>query len=385
MQKNEIKTIRLPWKDRDVPHGLLDIIRGCNISCRDCYNTESNYIKPLDQVKEEIDLMLSLRKLDSLSIIGGEPILHPDLVEILDYASKRIPHLEVFSNGFGLTTKWLETFKKFNVSIIFLHIEKDQKRGDLKANASEEDAVELRRKIAKNITEHGIEVALSITSEKDKPHLVTSAINESINNPDITYILITLFRDVQKIKSLIGDVRTGFQGNLVTIPNSKEVPYTNFHTFTYMKKEFNMLPFASLGSNKDPDDPRWLSYYVLCFHQQGNQEPIVHHLIPSYFEPLYMKFVHLFTRKYPFYQEQNEKIYRYLIRLNGIFGGDRSGNKAFLQQIKNKKGKLKVLRILFQEPAKLDSSGNLTYCSNCPDAIVKNGKLVPVCISDRVT
>jgi hypothetical protein len=47
-------------------------------------------------------------------------------------------------------------------------------------------------------------------------------------------------------------------------------------------------------------------------------------------------------------------------------------------------GRLGTKRLLFQCPAQVEQDGTLTHCRNCPDAVVKHGGLVPLCISDKV-
>ena len=78
--------LQLPWTPENVPHAILDILRGCNIRCRDCYNLQPNRIKPLAEIDAQLNALTRLRKLQSISIVGGEPTLHPDLVEIVRQA-----------------------------------------------------------------------------------------------------------------------------------------------------------------------------------------------------------------------------------------------------------------------------------------------------------
>jgi len=75
--------LRLPWNMDTVPHAVLDILRGCNIRCRDCYNLRPDRIQSLGEIEAQLDALTRLRKLQSLSIVGGEITLHPDLVEIV--------------------------------------------------------------------------------------------------------------------------------------------------------------------------------------------------------------------------------------------------------------------------------------------------------------
>ena len=42
--------MRLPWRGRTVPHAVVDIIRGCNCRCANCYNSAAPRAKPMAEV-----------------------------------------------------------------------------------------------------------------------------------------------------------------------------------------------------------------------------------------------------------------------------------------------------------------------------------------------
>ena len=101
--------LQLPWTLANVPHAVLDILRGCNIRCRDCYNLPPDHIKPLAEIEAQLDALTRLRRLQSISIVGGEITLHPDLVEIVRRVRKRGLFVELFTNGVDLTESCLPT------------------------------------------------------------------------------------------------------------------------------------------------------------------------------------------------------------------------------------------------------------------------------------
>ena len=46
--------MRLPWHGKTVPHAVVDILRGCNCRCADCYNSVQPCVKPLDDIKAAV-------------------------------------------------------------------------------------------------------------------------------------------------------------------------------------------------------------------------------------------------------------------------------------------------------------------------------------------
>ena len=78
-------------------------IRRCNLSCAYCneYDDHSKPI-PLDTVRERIDRLADL-KTSIITLSGGEPILHPDLDDIIRRMRERGVIAGMITNGYLLT------------------------------------------------------------------------------------------------------------------------------------------------------------------------------------------------------------------------------------------------------------------------------------------
>src|SRR6188472_1653079 len=78
-------------------------IRRCNLSCAYCneYDDHSKPI-PLDTVRERIDKLADL-KTSIVTLSGGEPILHPDLDDIIRRMRERGVIAGMITNGYLLT------------------------------------------------------------------------------------------------------------------------------------------------------------------------------------------------------------------------------------------------------------------------------------------
>lgn len=70
--------------------GVIEIIDRCNQDCPVCFTDSKNsFTLPLERVKELIDLYVKCEgEPEVLQISGGEPTLHPDIIEILEYAGQ---------------------------------------------------------------------------------------------------------------------------------------------------------------------------------------------------------------------------------------------------------------------------------------------------------
>ena len=75
---------RLPWTLNDNVLGWLEPTKRCNLYCEGCYSrNERNSDKSLEQIRAELDVFARNRRLDSISVTGGDPLVHPRIVEIV--------------------------------------------------------------------------------------------------------------------------------------------------------------------------------------------------------------------------------------------------------------------------------------------------------------
>lgn len=80
----------------------LIVTRRCNLSCGYCseYDKVSEMI-PLDVLQRRIDALHRLGVVN-IALLGGEPLMHPDLPEIVAYGNRRA-QVSITTNGFLLT------------------------------------------------------------------------------------------------------------------------------------------------------------------------------------------------------------------------------------------------------------------------------------------
>lgn len=86
---------------------IVEITDRCNLTCPTCYAGSSPHYgrhRTLEEVKIMLDTIVENEKEpDVVQISGGEPTLHPQFFEILDYAkSLPIKHLMLNTNGFEI-------------------------------------------------------------------------------------------------------------------------------------------------------------------------------------------------------------------------------------------------------------------------------------------
>ncbi|MCP3892008.1 MAG: radical SAM protein [Desulfobulbaceae bacterium] len=372
----------LPWQGKRVPHAVLDIMRGCNISCRACYNSQpSSPPKPLEEIESELDQLLRFRHLSSVSIVGGEVTLHPQLCEIIQLVRSKDLEVELVTNGLLIDQEYLNNLASAGLTIIYFHVEKGQDRPDLPVNHSYEQINELRRQKALMSAEAGIEVGLTLTVYPEEKEELHNTLDLMFRSPQINYLLVTLYRDISLINILKGNIFSGMsgEGSPPRYPSQMHIK----DIVSSLKNDLHMEPFGFVGSNVDRTDPRWLSYLV-AVNTQSSGAYNYQSLQASPLEKSMMFLLRLFRIRYPMFIEQNAERFRKHLFLNGMLTGRYLQHQALIKESKLADRTLRAKRILFQNPAELREDGTLIHCQCCPDAIIKNGSLVPVCIADKV-
>jgi uncharacterized radical SAM superfamily Fe-S cluster-containing enzyme len=82
---------------------LLEITGACNLHCPVCFAQTSNGShRPVDELLSDLEAFVTARgSLDVLQLSGGEPLLHPDLLTIIDRC-RQLPIEQVVINTNGL-------------------------------------------------------------------------------------------------------------------------------------------------------------------------------------------------------------------------------------------------------------------------------------------
>ena len=377
--KNLLKNAyNLPWKYNDAPHAILDIIRGCNIKCDACYNNAECKIKTFYEVVEDYKKIISVRKISSIALIGGEPLLNPDLIKIVKFLKQEGLSVELFSNGVLLDEDKVKELSLAGVDLVFLHIDIGQKRKDLPQNYKIDDVDKLRTQKAKMLYNYGIEVAMSITVKKeDFGENLDNYLKYFKESKFINYFLITLYRDITNYGKLNGILNQDVKGKEKKIINADEPSMQEIMDYLNNRK---LEPYTYLTGHYNKELPRWICYQYAASYKYDTLR-FTQNIKNSKFERFYLKRIKEKKGVYPFFTKQDCIINSVYMMLNAFCGGYFTANLSFLFKSWDKWKKIK--RILIQEPASVNSDGNLEFCESCPDITVRNGKIVPVCVCDN--
>ena len=149
------KLYRLPWSVTDNVISWLEPTKECNIYCDGCYsaNAKGSH-KSLEQVRSDLDVFERFRQTDAVSIAGGDPLVHPEIVEVVRMIAARGLKPVVNTNGHGLTPSLLRDMKAAGLSGFTFHVDSLQTRPGWKG-ATEIELNELRQDYADRAAEAG--------------------------------------------------------------------------------------------------------------------------------------------------------------------------------------------------------------------------------------
>ncbi|MGQ4875773.1 MAG: radical SAM protein [Promethearchaeia archaeon] len=102
----------------------IEITTNCDLNCKHCFLDFTTNEKK-DMELEMFEYIIQSLKLKSLSLYGGEPLLHPQFKEIINILKqKRIKYISLFTNGMNLNDDIL-TFLERNLPKIELLVSLD--------------------------------------------------------------------------------------------------------------------------------------------------------------------------------------------------------------------------------------------------------------------
>lgn len=179
---------------------IWEITGRCNLRCKHCLS-DSGKLFPdelsTQEAKKLIDA-LEMMKVFNISFSGGEPLIRPDIFELLEYSSQKKIGIELLTNGTLITKEIIDRFENinlFNVQISIDGIGKthDNFRG---INGSYERAV----KAIKLLRDANYEVVISSAVTKQNISQVPEMIDIAVDLGASAY-KTTLFMPAGRGKS----------------------------------------------------------------------------------------------------------------------------------------------------------------------------------------
>lgn len=366
---NTNSPVRIPWTGRDVPHASIEVNDVCNIHCEACYKIKGGRQKDLAQLKAEIDSLARLRRLGSLTLAGGEPTIHPQLAEVIKYISQKGIRPLLLTNGSLLDAERLAAYKKAGLKRIFLHIDMHQhKRPDAK-ELDQDSLQNLRKRYIEAGRQAGISVSPTVTLYRDGLKDLLGLVELCLADDDVDILLATEYAQA-----------------LCPSPDvdaSQDVD--NVLLAKYLAENLHLQPAWYIPSTHSKQHAAWL-FYLIATSRDGQGQASTFHFDPRY--PRALRWLPQLARRryghYPFdepFAYWDSLFFVVLFALGAMRPGTwRKALRFVWRALRNKNAR--VLRLVFQQAPRQLASGEIESCSDCPDACIKDGELVNLCLVD---
>ncbi len=365
----------LPWTATEVPHATIEVNHACNLQCDGCYKHKFNFHKPLEDIQKEVDFVATRRNLETLTLLGGEPTLHPQLCEIVAYIKSKGIRPHILTNATILTEPLLLKLKKAGVARITMHIDSHQgKRPDSElAKPTESELNPLRSHYVNLCQKCEIETGFAVTIYKDTLRDFEEVVRHS-ETIGTSKILATTYCQEANIEERAAD----------------SLSLTNQDVFDYFAAK-GQLPCWSIGSDSNPAALRWLIYTTAI-----SRNPRSGDISRYFFNPRHKLAMWILPRLARLAEGHHrfESAPKFRERVSGLiimsilslFSAAPIGFFRILSFLMGalKNNDLVFHSTVFQELPRQKADGTYDNCANCPDATVRNGKIIPVCYIDKV-
>jgi len=383
---NPANLYRLPWTLPDNGISWLEPTARCNLNCYGCYrkNIKDSH-KSMEQVKHELDVFQSLRKTDCISIAGGEPLLYPNIVELVAEIKSRGLKPIINSNGIALTKELLHELKETGVFGFTFHIDSKQGhgRGPKWEGKNELELNELRLHYAEMLAaEGGIACSFNSTVYGDTLQYVPGLAAWAQKHIDIVHTMVfILFRYITP--DLPYDFYAGDKKIVIDDIHyhSNEEEITNLMAPQIVaeirKKAPDFAPAAFLNGTHKADDFKWL-----LTERIGTKDKVFGYLNNKFIE-MVMGFYHYRNDRYLSYASPKTLSLgrATLFNLWAINKSVRKSLKKYLGYLVVNPfrifKKVYMQSIMIIQPVDFMANGDQSMCDGCPDMTVwkdKNGK-----------
>ena len=384
-----VAPLRMPYDGRDVPHAVIEVNQRCNISCTACYKDKSTYTKPLGQILEEIDLVARERRVGVLSLAGGEPTLHPELCTVITEIARRGIQVQLLTNGLDLSEERLWSYKDCGLARVYLHVDSLQKRRDAPGVTRECELDALRERLAERVVRSGLACALTVTLYRTRNLAeLPSVVELVLHSRWFDRLLVTCCTDFAAIEAALAR-----NGGLPIVPSANarglgDEVVSNAEVELILAR-LGMTPFAFVASDRRAEERRWLFYYAFAARSpEGGARAL--HLGPSFgrVARLANTLTKLGRGTYPFGETRGRLANLATCVAHAVASADPrvlTETLGFLACLRTRGATLTQKSFIFQQGPSVTAEGALEVCKACPDATIRNGRLMPVCLADLLS
>jgi hypothetical protein len=379
------KYYRLPWTLPDNAISWLEVTKACNMYCEGCYReNDPKGHKPLEEIKHDLQIFRKLRKTDGVSLAGGDPLVHPDIVEVVRLIAEQGLKPIINTNGLALSKELLRELKKAGVVGFTFHVDSKQHRPYWKGK-TEIELNPLRLQFAEMLADvGGLSCAFNSTVYEDTLPYVPEVIAWGQKHIEIVHVLVFIAFRAAVLKAQF-DYYSG--PNKVdmspivysTVDDRQRLDILSNDIVETIRGEYpDFEPCAYLNGTEKADSFKWL-----LTGRIGTKRRIYGYVGPKFME-LAQTFHHLWKGRYLAYTKPKvQRRAKSMLLLAPLDAGIRRAARNYIRSILKAPTRsferLHLQSITIIQPGDVFCDGRMNMCDGCPDITVWNDQLVWSC------
>jgi len=369
----DISTLyRLPYSKNDNPNGWVEITTYCNLKCPGCYrgcDRNDNIAKhePLEKIKRTIKEMQYLRNCQIISLSGGEPLMHPNLKEIVEFIrdSRMIPFIH--TNGKLLTPKLIRTLKQNGLGGVIIRVDslsRNRKHTEMELHS-------IRQKYGEMVAGiKGLHLTFLCVVNKDNIGEIKEIVDWSVRNHRfVDFVTFIPMRHIRFEKNQVIDTSKDVTLEDLTAEVAKHIPSIEYASF--------------LNGTLSTHSIKWLQSPMIILNKK-----IIGFAGPSFIEFFQMTH-HLIKGKYA-YKFGKDRSYLNIFQVLVLSLFFKNFSKialcyvgAIIRNPLNLFRRATLQLLCYIVPPGV-VNGKVEICEGCPDAMIHNGELVPSCALEEI-
>ncbi len=371
---------RLPWSRVDNPGAWIEPTDVCDLECPGCFRRRLRGHRPLDQVEAEVRELHQLVNGDRIAIAGGEPLLHPRILDLVAFVSGLGLKPMILSNGTHLTPERARELRRAGLHTLYLHVDAGQNRPGWEGR-SETEMNAARQQLADLLFEvGGIQCGFNVTVTRATLAEVPEVVAWSLDNVRKVQHLSLI-----AVRALPLDEASGYQvaGEDVAeerLPNvcrdPEAISITSDEIQALIEKRFpRLVPCAYLGGSSWQESNKFLIVVAVGGHGALGARAIELSQVAH----------HLWRRRYAASGPGRLPTPALAALALVDRGARRALGRLLVAGLSNPLRWLRsvpLLSINLQQPFEV-LRGEVNLCDGCPNMTLHAGELIPSCRLDE--
>jgi len=382
MSLDKSQIFKLPWSKTDNPGAWVEVTDICDLNCPGCFRHKLEGHRPLEIIKQEILECKKLTNCSRIAISGGEPLLYPEIIEVVRFIRDQGLSPCMLTNGTKLTPDFVKELRDAGLFQFYFHVDAGQNRPgwegktELEMNELRQFYIDMVAKVGK------IQSGFNMTIRRSNLNSIGDIVKwYRANISKANHLSLIACRGIPKISNYKYSIN-GKNIDAKSVPHyysdQDEINITTDEMYDLMKKEFNnLIPCAYLNGTSNVD-----TFKFLIMVNIGTDKKIYGQMGPKSME-LFQYLHHYFKKTYCAIVPKTGK----KILVLSLF--DKVIRKALFNFLKASLANPTILfkrfhiqELLLQQPYEIiDGENNM--CDGCINMMLYKGKLINSCRLDE--